>query len=141
MENIPQNRITPDFIKLLEKNEIFVFGSNLEGNHAGGAARIALNWGAEPGNGVGIQGRTYAIPTMFRNVKYIAEYVNDFIEYADDHPEYTFLVTEIGCGIAGFSPKEIAPLFKNALQIENIHLPKRFWESIGFPQISQNCAD
>ncbi|MGV8136133.1 MAG: hypothetical protein AB2L20_13045 [Mangrovibacterium sp.] len=128
MENYPQNRVTPRFIDKLEKNEIFVFGSNLEGNHGGGAARTALKWGAIPGEGVGLQGQTYAIPTMFRTTRYIKEYVEEFIRFAGEHSEYIFLVTEIGCGIAGFSPREIAPLFKDAIPVENIHLPARFWE-------------
>jgi len=129
MENYPLNRVTPQSIEKLERNEIFVFGSNSEGKHTGGAARLALNWGAIMGEGVGQQGQTYAIPTMFSTTRYIKEYVEEFIGYAIEHPEYTFLVTEIGCGIAGFSPKDIAPLFKNAVQVNNIHLPKRFWEN------------
>jgi hypothetical protein len=128
MENYPQNRLTPQSIEKLERNEIFVFGSNSEGKHTGGAARLALKWGAIMGEGVGLQGQTYAIPTMFSTTRYIKEYVEEFIGYAIKHPEYTFLVTEIGCGIAGFSPKDIAPLFKSAVQVNNIHLPKRFWE-------------
>ena len=130
MENYPKNRVTPLFIDRLEKNEIFVFGSNLEGNHTGGAAKTALHWGAELGEGTGLQGNTYAIPTMFRTVRYIPEYVNEFIRYAKEHPENVFLVTEIGCGIAGFTPKEIAPIFRDAVPVQNIHLPKRFWEAL-----------
>lgn len=130
MENYPQNRVTPQFIGNLKQNEIFVFGSNSEGKHTGGAARLALKWGAIMGEEEGIQGQTYAIPTMFSTTKYIKEYVLDFIDFAIKHPEYTFLVTEIGCGIAGFSAKDIAPLFKSAVQVNNIHLPKRFWENV-----------
>ena len=128
MENYPQNRVTPQSIEKLYKNEIFVFGSNSEGNHTGGAARLALYWGAIMGEGVGLKGQTYAIPTMFSTTRYIKEYVEEFIAFAKEHPELTFLVTEIGCGIAGFSPNAIAPLFKNAVHIQNIHLPKRFWK-------------
>ena len=108
MENYPQNRVTPQFIHKLEQNEIFVFGSNSDGNHTGGAARIALSWGTIMGEGVGILGQTYAIPTMFSTTKYVKEYVEEFIVYAKEHHELTFLVTEIGCGIAGFSPNLIA---------------------------------
>ena len=58
----------------------------------------------------------------------IKPYVDEFISFARQHPELTFLVTEVGCGIAGFRPAEIAPLFRDAIDVENIHLPQRFWE-------------
>jgi hypothetical protein len=130
MENYPENRITPQSIDKLSEGEVFVFGSNSEGKHTGGAARIALNWGAEPGEGIGLFGQTYAIPTMFSTTRYIKIYVNEFIEFAKEHPSLKFLVTEIGCGIAGFKMNDIAPLFKDAVNVENIHLPKRFWEAL-----------
>ena len=124
-------RITPSFITNLQQNEIFVFGSNLQGNHAGGAARIArLHFGAEMGNGVGPQGQSYAIPTMQGGVETIKPYVDEFINYAIRHPEQHFLVTQIGCGIAGFTPSEIAPLFEKAQDVENISLPESFWSII-----------
>ena len=127
-----KNRITPEFITTLEPNEIFVFGSNLGGIHAGGAARMArLHFGAEMGKGVGIQGLSYAIPTMQGGVETIKPYVDEFIAYASQHPDKQFLVTPIGCGIAGFRAEEIAPLFKDAKNIENISLPEDFWEIIG----------
>lgn len=123
------NRITPSFITTLKQNEIFVFGSNLQGIHAGGAARIArINFGAEMGKGVGIQGSSYAIPTMQGGVETIKPYVDEFIAYAIQHPDNKFLVTAIGCGIAGFEPEDIAPLFAEAKDVENISLPKEFWE-------------
>lgn len=128
MKEYPLNRITPYFIDKLSDEEIFVFGSNTEGIHAGGAARVALNWGAELGEGTGLFGQTYAIPTMFKSTRYIKTYVKDFIHFAREHPSLKFLVTEIGCGIAGFKVHEIAPLFEEAIHIENIHLPRRFWE-------------
>ena len=122
-------RVTPSWIDDLQENEVFVFGSNLAGMHGGGAARIArLRFGAVIGNGVGMQGRSYAIPTMQGGTKTIRPYVNDFIAYAKEHPELTFLVTPIGCGIAGFEPEDIAPLFEKASNVENIWLPKSFWE-------------
>jgi len=124
-----KERITPEFIRSLKPNEIFVFGSNLHGIHAGGAARAALMYfGAEMGNGIGIQGQSYAIPTMQGGVETIAPYVDDFVEYAKQHPEKNFLVTPIGCGIAGFDPEEIAPLFEKATELENVWLPESFWE-------------
>ena len=122
-------RISPRWIDSLEENEIFVFGSNLQGMHGGGAARVAHEkFGAVWGEGIGLQGQSYAIPTMHGGVDAIAPYVNDFIAFAKEHPELKFLVTEIGCGIAGFRISEMAPLFKEALDIENIYLPERFIE-------------
>lgn len=130
--DIMYNReFTPDFITRLGENEIFVFGSNLRGIHAGGAARVAFDkFGAVWGQGVGMQGQCYAIPTMQGGVETIKPYVDDFIAYASQHPEYKFLVTPIGCGIAGFRPKEIAPLFKDAIDVQNIILPKGFVDVI-----------
>ena len=126
-----RNRITPDFIKSLENNEIFVFGSNLQGMHGGGAARIAVErFGAIMGQGVGLQGQSYAIPTMQGGPNTILPYVEEFIAFAKQHPEMTFLVTRIGCGIAGFRPAEIAPLFAGAVDVENIHLPQDFWAEL-----------
>ena len=122
-------RITPNHITELKPNEIFVFGSNLQGYHGGGAARLAMNqWGAVWGQGTGLQGQTYAIPTMQGGIGTIRPYIDQFIKFAQNDPERTFLVTEIGCGIAGFRPADIAPLFKNAINIPNIWMPQRFWE-------------
>lgn len=118
-------RITPDCITKLEENEVFVFGSNLEGMHGGGAARVAYkSFGAVWGQGVGLQGQSYAIPTMQGGVETIRPYVDEFIQFAKDHQELTFLVTRIGCGIAGFTDAQIAPLFANAHDVENIVLPE-----------------
>ena len=122
-------RITPNHITELKPNGRFVFGSNLQGYHGGGAARLAMNqWGAVWGQGTGLQGQTYAIPTMQGGIGTIRPYIDQFIKFAQNDPERTFLVTEIGCGIAGFRPADIAPLFKNAINIPNIWLPQRFWE-------------
>ena len=126
-----EKRISPRWINSLEKNEIFVFGSNLQGMHGGGAAHVAhMRFGAKWGQGTGLQGQCYAIPTMHGGVDAIAPYVNNFIAFAKEHPELKFLVTEIGCGIAGFTASEMAPLFKEALDIENIYLPERFVEEL-----------
>ncbi|CAL9784448.1 Bbp37 [Bacteroides fragilis] len=120
-----KQRVTSNHIERLQPNEIFVFGSNLSGHHGGGAALLAMNkWGAIWGQGVGLQGQTYGIPTMQGGVETIRPYVDEFIQFANKHPEMTFLVTEIGCGIAGFTPQEIAPLFAKATTTENIHLPQ-----------------
>ena len=124
-----KTQYTPDFITELAPNEIFVFGSNLEGRHAGGAARIAVEkFGAVWGQGVGAQGQCYAIPTMHGGIEDIKPYVDEFIEFAKQHPEMTFLVTRIGCGIAGFTDKEIAPLFKECINMDNVILPRSFVE-------------
>lgn len=129
MDKKKKGRVTPEWIDDLQENQVFVFGSNFAGMHGGGAARIArLRFGAVMGNGVGMQGRSYAIPTMQGGTETIRPYVNDFIAYAKEHPELTFLVTPIGCGIAGFEPEDIAPLFEEASNVENIWLPESFWE-------------
>ena len=120
-----QKRTTPEFITELQPGEIFVFGSNLQGMHGGGAARVAYrNFGAIMGQGVGLQGQSYAIPTMQGGVETIRPYVDEFISFAKEHPELTFLVTRIGCGIAGFTDEEIAPLFAVAQGVDNIVLPE-----------------
>ncbi len=121
------SRYTPEMITELKDNEIFVFGSNLAGAHGGGAARVAYNkFGAIWGQRVGLQGHCYAIPTMHGGTDEIKPYVDEFIEFASKHPEYTFLVTKIGCGIAGFTIGEIAPLFSEAVGMENVVLPREF---------------
>lgn len=119
-----QKRIIPEYITELKEKEVFVFGSNLQGMHAGGAARMAHHrFGAVWGQGVGMQGQCYAIPTMHGGVEAIRPYVDEFIEYARQHPERQFLVTRIGCGIAGFRNEEIAPLFAAAKTLENVSFP------------------
>ncbi len=124
-----KNRISPPRIEKLKDNEVFVFGSNIAGHHGAGAARLAMNkWGAKWGKGVGLEGQTYGIPTMQGGVETIKPYVDAFIDFAKKHQDKIFLVTEIGCGIAGFTPEDIAPLFKEAETVENIHLPERFWK-------------
>lgn len=121
--------VTPDKISTLQPHEVFVFGSNLGGMHGGGAAALAFRkFGAVMGQGEGLQGQSYAIPTMHGGVEAIAPYVERFIEFAKAHPELKFLVTRIGCGIAGFQDAEIAPLFKNAKGVSNIILPQTFWD-------------
>ena len=123
-----EKRISADIINNLKPNEIFVFGSNLDGMHGGGAALAAYNkFGAIWGQGVGLQGQSYGIPTMHGGVDVIKPYVDEFINFAKSHPELKFLVTRIGCGIAGFRDEEMAPLFKDAIEIENIYLPKSFY--------------
>ena len=131
---------TSERISELKPNEIFVFGSNLAGFHGGGAARLAYErFGAIWGQGVGLQGQCYAIPTMQGGVETIKPFVDEFIEFAFIHIEYKFLVTPIGCGIAGFTAEEIAPLFKDAVDLPNVILPKSFVEVIQHkPNVAMN---
>ena len=126
-----KERITPDRITQLNKNEVFVFGSNLEGSHGAGAAAVAANkFGAIWGQGVGMQGQSYGIPTMHGGTAKIKPYVDEFIAFAKNNTHLIFLVTRIGCGIAGFYEKEMAPLFAEGANVENIYLPDTFWEII-----------
>lgn len=127
-----QNKIASDkIIKLLE-NEVFVFGSNLGGFHSKGAALTAQKkFGAIYGTASGLQGKSYGIPTKDRKlnkltVDQIAVHVNRFIKFAAANPQLTFLVTEVGCGLAGNKYKDIAPLFIGALPLQNVKLPKNF---------------
>ncbi len=118
---------TPERIQSLAPDEVFVFGSNLGGFHGGGAARAAMDkFGAVWGQGIGLQGQSYAIPTMQGGVETIKPYVDEFIAFTKEHEELTFLVTPIGCGIAGFTPEQIAPLFSDAIDLPNVLLPRSF---------------
>ena len=125
-------RVSSHNITSLGANEVFVFGSNESGKHGKGAAKTAMRWGAKYGQGEGLQGKTYGIPTVNSritsalSISRITKYVKRFIEFAKAHPEYKFLVTAIGCNLAGYKPKDIAPLFKEALIVENIYLPQQF---------------
>lgn len=122
-------RISEPNITDLKHGQIFVFGSNVQGYHQGGAAKLAHEkFGAKWGVGVGLTGQTYAIPTIYSFSDAMKPFIDDFIVYAIDNPIKDFLITEIGCGIAGFTPEEIAPMFAEAISIENIFLPKRFYD-------------
>ena len=129
--NNPDSRITPEKITRLAPNEVFVFGSNEQGLHHGGAAKVALDhFGAIMGQGVGLQGKSYAIPST-SGLASMGEYVKQFCEFAKAHPKMRFLVTPIGCGIAGLQPHDVAPLFADCREIENTTLPESFWNVIG----------
>ena len=130
-------RMTPGWIKSLLPNQIFVFGSNEAGLHGGGAARLAIaKWGAVYGKAEGLQGQTYAIPTKngdiskTLSIQVIKVYVDRFIAFARQHPELDFLVTEIGCGLAGLTPGQVAPLFRKAIHLKNVSLPLSFLASL-----------
>lgn len=121
-------RLSPSRIDSLEPGEVFVFGSNVLGHHAGGAARAAVvRFGAVWGIGEGLQGQSYAIPTM-EGMTNMAYAVGRFTSFARQHQELRFLVTAIGCGIAGHTPAEVAPLFAQAAQLPNVYLPMGFWK-------------
>lgn len=125
-----QPRITPEYISELHPNEVFVFGSNARGMHYGGAAAFAVRrFGAIMGQGEGLQGQSYAIPTM-EGMENMRAAVDRFIAFAKEHPELIFLVTPIGCGIAGYAPEEVAPLFIQAATLPNICLPESFWKCL-----------
>ena len=129
--NYYSERVTPEHITTLKDNEVFVFGSNVDGMHAGGAAAFALSYfGAVWGQGEGLQGKSYAIPTM-EGIESMKKAINRFIDFAKENPDTRFLVTPIGCGIAGYSPKVVAPLFKVCLWLENVSLPRTFWNALG----------
>lgn len=130
-------RISESNISELRDHEVFVFGSNLSGIHGAGAAKLAYDkFGAEWGVGVGLTGRCYAIPTKSEGitrtltVTEIQPYVDMFLRIATVNPTTHFLVTEVGCGLAGHKVEDIAPLFERALKIDNIYLPKRFIEAL-----------
>lgn len=126
-----KSKYTPERIESLNENEIFVFGSTLKGVHKGGAAKLAVEkFGAVMGQGIGLQGKSYAIPTMQKEVARIIPYVAKFLEFAQENPNKLFLVTKVGCGRAGHKVSDIAPLFINAYKIDNILLPKEFCEII-----------
>lgn len=113
-------------IEKLEPGEVFVFGSNANGAHGGGAARFAYDrFGAVWGQGDGLQGQSYGIDTM-SGLEVMHEAVERFVSFAAEHPELRFLVTEIGCGIAGYTPGQVAPLFANSP--DNVVLPESFVE-------------
>ena len=121
-----------DFVK---GKHVFVFGSNLAGVHGAGAAAFAKRkHGAEWGVGIGHRGSSYALPTKDRQIESLSleevqDHVDTFINYAIEHPELVFRVTQIGCGLAGFTKEEIAPLFKEAP--ENCHFDTAWYPLLG----------
>lgn len=125
-----EHRMTPNRINSLKEGQIFVFGSNAKGNHNGGAAHAAVTkFGAVMGQSEGLQGRSYAIPST-EGMEALAKHVLTFIAFAKEHPEMTFIVTRIGCGSAGHDVEEVARLFVGAVDVENVWLPKEFWEEL-----------
>lgn len=128
-----ESRITPTFVTQLGPDEIFVFGSNAHGFHGAGAAKIAVEkFGAVMGQGHGLQGQSYAIDTMSGRAV-LEQEVRQFCAVAKTHPQKQFLVTPVGCGIAGYRPEDVAPLFLTCKALKNVSLPQVFWNVIGFP--------
>ena len=119
--------ITPEIVpEKLPRDSIFVFGSSIQGSHKGGAARTARKlYGAITGVGVGLQGQSYAIPTM-EGLETMKLYIDQFILIANIMYFCKFYVTRIGCGIAGYSDEDVAPLFAQALGLKNVYLPESF---------------
>lgn len=137
-------RFTPENIKELKRNEVFVFGSNANGHHGGGAARCAMDYfHAEWGKAEGMTGQCYAIPTLDKNMQKVDPFVlldsiSKFIQYAINHPDKIFLVTKIGCGIAGWSENSVARLFLIAVRSlgkkrmpKNVILPRELYLPFG----------
>ena len=124
-------RVTPAVIDSLLPNQVFVFGSDTIGSHSGGAAAAAVrHFGAVPGCAEGLQGRSYAIPTVGLDMPHIAAAVARFVEFARVHLDMHFLVTPVGCGTAGWSVGQIAPLFVDAVDLSNVSLPLEFWREL-----------
>lgn len=125
-------KITPEYISELKENEIFVFGSNLGGFHGAGAAKTARDkFKAKYGTGSGRTGQCYAIPTKDRRLKTLSlkdiQYLIDIFEnYVIQNKDLEFLITRIGCGLAGYKAEQIAPLFSSFISLPNISLPKDF---------------
>jgi hypothetical protein len=125
-------KFTPDNITELKKHQVFVFGSNEAGIHGAGAAKLAhKKFGAVYGVGFGLRGQTFAIPTKDLKIRTlpldkVESYIHSFLLEAMDHPDTEFLVTKIGCGLAGYLEEEIANLFKGKFIPENVVLPESF---------------
>ena len=123
--------VTPEWISELRDDEIFVFGCRRSGRHFEGAAKFAWeNFGAILGQGEGLQGRSYAIPTAGVGLGWIRHAVNRFTEFASANPELKFLVTPVGCGLGLWDYDDIAPLFRNASKLPNVWLPEAFWNEL-----------
>jgi hypothetical protein len=129
-------KFTPENITHLEPNQIFVYGSNAAHRHGAGAAKLALKWGARHGI-AGLVGQTYGIPTKDKKINTlpldkIQVHVDTFLATAFSHPEYEFLVTAVGTGLAGYRAEDIAPLFKMIKTgvFDNVILPEEFYKII-----------
>lgn len=144
-----KRELTPENIQELKENQIFVFGSNMNGNHAGGAARLAVEkFGAIMGQAEGIQGQSYAIPTLDKDMQKVTEedlvvFLGNFGNYANEHPEKEFFLTAIGTGIAGFDASYMAYMVLRANLPDNVTLPKEFVKIKGYKGFNPDmtCMD
>ena len=141
-----EQRCTSDTIDSLYPNEVFVFGTNPNGEHTSRAARTAVQkFGAVEGEGNGLFGQSYAIPVHKHRRALMADAVGKFIDVAKNNPSKKFLVLAIGCGAAGMDAAFVALMFRKAIEIENISLPKLFidelikYYQIGV-EISEDCT-
>jgi hypothetical protein len=129
-------KITPYEIEELEADHIFVFGSNEAGIHGAGAANLAYHrFSAAMYQGFGLSGQSFAIPTKDSTIntldlETIQFYINRFEDFVRKHPSLQYMITRIGCGLAGYTAEDIAPMFKNFMDLENIYLPEDFIEII-----------
>jgi len=136
--SVSPKRITPEHIRALLPYQVFCFGSNEGGRHSKGAAKTAVQWGAHRSVPAGRSGQTYAIPTKPIDVRIaltlpeIAVYVEVFIVDAQAEPQTQFLMTAIGCGLAGYCAADIAPMFRASVSMANVCLPLSFWLALGF---------
>lgn len=120
-------RCTPENIITLQTNEVFVFGTDPEGNHKSNAAKFAVEqFGAQMGKGEGFCGQSYAIPVHKHRTWKMAEAISRFIEFAKSNPEKNFLVLAVGCGVAGMDTTEVALMFEKSIEVNNVFLPAIF---------------
>lgn len=132
---MPYQYHNESIIEQLPDDQVFVFGSNLAGNHRKGAAKTALDkFGAMQGVGRGWSGQSFAIPTQNEHLQampihQVEHYIKDFKIYTKNHPKFIYFITAIGCGSTGFHAKDIAPLFQDIS--DNVILPIRFKEFLG----------
>ena len=124
---IEGERVAPDVVRTLRQDELFVFGSNINGFHTGGAAgQAVIQFGAVMGQGEGLQGQSYAIPTVGNSFSDLKKAIERFTEFVVLHPQKKFVLSAIGCGNAGYTPGQIAPLFKTAYEFGNVYVPSIF---------------
>lgn len=131
LEQMLNNRCTAELITELNENEVFVFGSKPDGNHDGGAAKIAVEkFGAKRGMGEGLSGQSYAITVHRYRIEKMADAISRFVEYASTHPEQIFYVLPIGCGKAGMNVSTVAEMFERTIEFDNVHLPFIFIDTL-----------
>lgn len=127
LNEMQTKRCTPEMITSLKPNEVFVFGTDPEGEHKSKAAKLAVErFGAKLGEGEGFFGQSYAIPVHKHRTEIMEQAVSRFVEFAKSHPEFLFYVLPIGCGAAGMEVNKVAPMFKLSIELDNVYLPMDF---------------